>query len=497
MRVRFCLKPSMKTGARPGSSKGHVQRCFLVRRIHKSTCSAVVALSLLCSPQLFAQNIGGNAGQGQGAGQGQAGGGAFPGGIVIDAAGVVSSVDAARVNPLLQQKRLQALARKNLPVDVATPSDLRLVSLVGVEQECRRALDAGRRIPDTLQCLAGITQIQFLFAMPETNDLVIGGPAEGFAATDDGRMVGVESGRPVLTLDDLLTMMRLPGTHTRLGCSFDPDPGRLANAQSWNQNNRSPVNASMARKRFQQMSRILGNWNVSVFGIPASCHAALTVVEADFDLKQLALGHRRPKIRSFRSHLDLARPGENTMRRWWFAPRYDVIEQSADGLAFRIAGPRLQLLSQEELVDAQGNRSDAAFTEISAERYTKQFNRHIDALCQQVPSFAAVQNIFDLAVVAALIHRYELDKQIDWAPALLKDGQTLPLQRYEIPTQVPSQVNVKSSSRRLLMGVIGGGVVIVPDDITNRTVELQAEDIPELARTTASGRWWWDAAEYP
>ena len=261
-------------------------------------------------------------------------------------------------------------------------------------------------------------------------------------------MVGVETGRPVLVLDDLLAMMRLPDMNTSLGCSFDPEPKRLADAQAWNRANSSPATVAVARQRFHQMARVLGNWNIRTFGLPASSHAAVTTVEADYQLKMLTLGLNRPGIRGFLSHLDMARPGENTMRRWWFAPRYDVIERSADGLIFRISGPRLQLLSQEELVDGQGNRSDAAFTEISAERYTKQFNKHLPRLVQRVPAFAAVQNIFDLAVLAAIIRNNKLWEQIDYEPVTLRDAKKLPLKKYTVPTEVPSLANVKVGESR-------------------------------------------------
>ena len=240
------------------------------------------------------------------------------------------------------------------------------------------------------------------------------------------------------------------------------------------------------------MARVLGNWNITVFGLPASSHAAVTTVEADYELKRLTLGLNRPGIRGFVSHLDMARPGENTMRRWWFAPLYDVIERSPDGAAFHLSGPRLQLLAQDELVDVQGNRSDAAFTEVSAERYTKQFNKHMAALCQRIPSFAGVQNLFDLAVVCALIRSNRLMELVDWEPSVFLDERALPIREYVVPTQVPSLANVKSANRSLLIGLIGGGVTIVPDRIISRTDELLPEEEPDVAAADDETRFWWD-----
>jgi len=427
-------------------------------------------------------------------GGGQGGqGGQFPGGIAINPDGVISAGQAQAVNPAIQQRRLKAVAAAQLPKSMTQVSKLRYVSLAGLEKACQESVDAGTTIGPELRYLGGITQIQYLFALPETGDVVIAGPAEGFAPMPDGRVVGIETGRPTLTLDDLLVMLRLRSTAIQLGCSFDPDPGRLAKAQAWNKANNAPAVADVARQRFFQMAEILGHWNVTVFGFPASCHAAVTAVEADYQLKCIALGTNRPQIRGFVSHFDLARPGENTMRRWWFAPHYELIEQSPDGLAFQLAGPRLQLMTQEELVGGDGSRTDAAFKEVSTERYTKQFNKHIAALCQQIPSFAATQNLFDLAIVAALIRRNELLEKSGWTPTLFVNDKQLPLQQYSVPTKVASQVNVKAANRGLLIGVIGGGVTIVPDRLVTRTNTMAPDQIPKTNRPADQVQaWWWD-----
>lgn len=443
--------------------------------------------------QQFGGPFGGQGGgQGGGGFGGGGGGGLFPGGIAINPDGVISSPEARRINPKLEQKRLKAVAAQYLSDDMAKSSELRKVSLSRLEAHCQEAIERGQPIPLSCRYLAGITQIQYLFAAPESGDIIIAGPAEGFAGMADGRVVGTDSGRPVLTLDDLLVMLRLDSTQKQLGCSFDPEPERLARCQEWNRTNSSPASLAVAGQRFGQIAQILGNWNVTVFGFPGSSHAAVTTVEADYRLKRISLGLDRPAIRGFRSHLDMSGANENTFRRWWFAPRYEVIERSSDGNAFHLDGPRLQLMSQQEFVDSQGNRSASPFKQISVEKYTVQFNKHIDELCQQVPSFAAVQNLFDLAVVAALMRSEQLPQKVGWVPRLFLDNAALPLLRFEVPEEVPSLVNVKSLNRRLLVGLIGGGVVIVPDRVIDQTDVLPADAIPAYAAAEQDAPWWWD-----
>lgn len=467
--------------------------------MNRFTFLLIVCL-VLTGTNSYAQNNGGaGGGQGAGGGGGQFGGGAgggqggFPGGIIIDAEGLINAPQGQQINPSLQKRKLQIFAGQHLEPGLNSVSELRKVSLNRLDAQLKLAVESEQAPSFEVQHLGGLTSIEYVLFDEANNDVILAGPAEGFAASTGGRVIGVSTGRPTLKLDDLLVTLRMTSDNQQLGCSFDPEPSRLAEANAWSKANSSPSSLAVARQRFFQMAEILGTWNVTVFGLPNDCHAALTAVEADYDLKRLALGIAKPNIRRFYSHLHFARPGENTMRRWWLAPRYNVIEKTADDTIFHLSGPRLQLMSQEELVDQQGNRSNAAFTEVSAEKYTKQFNKHINSLCNQAPSFAATQNLFDLAVVSALIRRANTNGQINWQPDVLMNKNALPHQSYSTPTQVPSLVNVKASGRSLLIGLVGGGVTIVPNNIINRMNELEATKVPEtLTAAVTATNWYWD-----
>lgn len=452
--------------------------------MNRLTCLLTCGLLLIVNPA-WSQDQGG---QGQGGGQN-----GFPGGITINADGLIHSAAGQRINPALEQRRLKILAGQTLDAGLNSASELRKISLKRLDQELQSAIDATEPPAFEIQNLAGLTSIEYVLLDKDNNDIILAGPAEGFAATTGGRVIGVKSGRPTLNLGDLLVALRLSSDNQQLGCSFDPEPSRLAQANAFNAANTAPSSVAVAKQNFVQMANILGTWNVTVFGLPDDSHAALTAVEADYDLKRLTLGLAQPKIRRFYSHLHYARPGENSMKRWWLAPRYNVIERSADATIFRLSGPRLQLMSQDELVDLKGNRSDAAFKEVSTEKYTQQFNKHIEALCQQVPSFAATQNLFDVAVAAALIRRAQADGTINWQPTVLKDSTALRHQSYGTPTQVPSMVNAKTTGQNLLIGLIGGGVTIVPSNVINRTTEFTKAKPKQIGRDQEKANvWWWD-----
>ncbi len=275
-----------------------------------------------------------------------------------------------------------------MPSDLSHSSHLRKISLRDFDVEIDRLLRAGQPLPDSILNLAGLTRIEFIFVADEGRDAIIAGPAEGFAAQPDGRVVGTDSLRPVLCLDDLRVALRTADSRAMFGCSFDPEPGRLAKTQQLLQQNTTAASAAEAQRGFQQIGGVLGRWKVTVFGVPESSHMAAALVEADYTLKQLTTGDENPQVRGFRSYLSMMRPNADSMRRWWFSPRYDAIETNDQQTAWHLSGPRLQVSAQDEIVDANGNRQDAPSTHARLEKYAQQFTEKIPALAEKVPSIA-------------------------------------------------------------------------------------------------------------
>ena len=87
-------------------------------------------------------------------------------------------------DPRLAQQRLKA-ARAQRDVDIMRPSKLRKVSLNRLEAEVARQLQNGG-LDEDVRALAGLTSVQYVFFYPESNDIVIAGPAEGFFADQTG-----------------------------------------------------------------------------------------------------------------------------------------------------------------------------------------------------------------------------------------------------------------------------------------------------------------------
>lgn len=446
-------------------------------------------------------NNGGNNNVGNNAGGNNAGGNnRGAGGILINPQGVVSLAVTTDVSGALDRKRRSAVAQKTLNGDLNVASKTRFVSLVELERTVAHCVDQQQPIPDDIFYLAGLQQIEEILVLPESNDLLIAGPAEGFAPDSVGRMIGVVSGRPVLRLDDLAVALRTLAHSREVGCSIDPDPNRLADLQKFIKQGVAAT-PDVVEARFRQMDQILGLQNVRVDGVPAESHFSVAMVEADYRMKLISIGLENPGVKGLKSHLAMVGAGGNAMQRWWFVPLYDGILRSPDGLAYRFAGPRAQLLSEEELADAQGNRFAAPTTRASTKAFAKQFTDKFPELAARSAIFGELQNLIDWAVFAALLQRERLADRVDWKMATLLDERRLVVPTFNAPKQVPSVVNFKRAGGQIV-GLVGGGVIVETGHVLNQITTPASDPRLETARALAASstrkdahRWWWDAEE--
>ena len=133
--------------------------------------------------------------------------GEIPGaGIVIDAHGILSVRRTIDTHGRLDRRRRLA-ARAALEPDLARASKLRKISLNRLENAVTQQLAKGETPTDEMQFLAGLTDIRYVFFYPETKDVVIAGPAEGFMLDAASRPVGIVSGRAIMQLEDLLVRL--------------------------------------------------------------------------------------------------------------------------------------------------------------------------------------------------------------------------------------------------------------------------------------------------
>lgn len=482
------------------------------KRIHKLLSLIVVAGLLAMSPSAHAQFGGGGFGGGGGGfGGGGQGGGGFGGGgqgggqgggagVVINPQGVLK---VQHFDIRLTQKRIQE-ARQVLDPNVARQSELRKVSLTRLEAEIAKRLEAGEGVSDDMRYLAGLTSIDYVFFYPESGDIVVAGPAEGYAVDPSGRPVGVTSGRAVLELQDLIVALRSFGPAGKkantVGVSIDPTQEGLQRMQQYMIKAAPALNPRNTKQFVAGLQQSLGKQVVSVSGISPKTHFAQVLVEADYRMKLIGIGLEKPPV-DIRTYIGAAVPSSvnrNAMARWYFTPNYECVRVSEDNLAMQLVGDGVKLVGADELVQADGTRVGNGVVDRASKTFQQSFTAKYPQLASQVPVYAQMRNLIDMLIVAAYIQDKDYYTQASWDLGLLGDEKILSVEVYPEPKTVDTAVNAvwKGNS---LMTPIGGGVEIQPLTALSSQNLLKDEDnvVRKIhERTSVTGlqanQWWWD-----
>lgn len=423
----------------------------------------------------------------------------MPAGVVIDAQGVMKKVIYADPGGQLLRRRIAA-AKTSLNADILKFSKTRWVSLNRLE----RAMAARQGVADeSMRHLAGLLRIQYVFYYPESKDIVIGGPAEGWVTNPAGRVVGITSGRPTLQLQDMVVALRAfpPGKRGTpvIACSIDPTREGLAAMQRFLRSTGSFATPNMTQQIVSGLRTSLGLQEVSISGVPADTHFAQVLVEADYRMKLIGIGLEKPPVHmvSFVAKANPASVSRNALFRWFFTPDYQCIRASKDGLAMQLVGDGVKLIGEDELVSMQGGRTSAGRGSKASQMFVTSFTKKYPELAERSPVFAELRNLIDMSVAAAFIQKQDYYGKSGWTMPLLGDESKYAVQTYQAPQKVASAVSAIWKGNRL-MTPIGGGVQIqaaralkaenlLPDE--NGKV---AESRQQLRLNLTENQWWWD-----
>lgn len=420
-------------------------------------------------------------------------------GVAVDAQGVLRMKWFTDPGGQLAGQRIAA-AKAALNPKLSTFSKMRKISLNRLEDVIRQRQGAPT---DEMRYLAGLLRVKYVFYYPESGDVVVAGPAEGWVTDLAGRVVGITSGRPVVQLQDLIVALRAfpPGQSGTglIGCSIDPTTEGLAEMQRFLRSVGSRTTPNDTRYIVDGLRTSLGPQQVSINGVSPGTHFAQVLVEADYRMKLIGIGLEKPPIRLV-SYVDRANPAQvsrNAMQRWFFTPDYRCVRVSEDGLAMELVGDGVKLVGEDELVTADGRRQAAARSSKASQAFVASFTKKYSELAERSPVYAELRNLIDLAVAAAFIQQEDYYGKAGWAMELFGNEQKFSVQTYSIPKMVETAVNAIWKGRRL-MTPIGGGVSIHAARAL-KSDNLLADENDQVARlrkeiklNLAKGQWWWD-----
>lgn len=417
------------------------------------------------------------------------------GGVKIDTNGVVSAPE--RGGDAAQLAAWRA-GLDPVPGDLSKYTDLRFVSLRGVEEQLAQADATGEPLADSVRFLAGLLRVQYVLIYPPTDakpegDIVLAGPAEGWVVDGLGSAVGATSRRPVLYFEDLMVALRTTEAANGGGisCSIDPTAEGIANAQRVGRSHDRNDGPAAAARRLQ---KALGQQLITISGVPETSHFARTLVAADFRMKRLAMDFEPSPVSNLPSYLDMipdrATRVQSMLPRWWLAPSYEPLLVDSRGLAWELRGQGVKCLTEESVADAAGNLTGTGKANPFAEKWAQAMTENFDELAGHDSSFGHLRNAIDLTVAAAIIAKEDALKQAKLALPFLTGKQEL--EAYRSPKAVDTQVSFVRKRGRYILSA-SGGVQMYPWEVADRSETSNAlAPVRSAAVAKATGNWWWE-----
>lgn len=452
---------------------------------------AVLTLACVCafsSPANAFQNNNNNGGLGGFFGFGEIG---TVGGISVNPKGTVEA-SPAKLSGDDVRRLSERVGLGN--ADLQTTVALRKVSLRGLYEAVETAAKAGKPLPAEAAFMAGLQRIEFVYLVPDQNDIILAGPAEGWKIDDAGNVVGKTTGSPVLRLEDFIVALRTVENARQdvgISCSINPTvEGSAALSKLFDKMGEFQPEAA------QMIEETCGPQVITLTGMPKNSRYAQVLVAADYKLKRLSMGFEPAPIAGLPSYLQLAQEANFTRTksspRFWMECNYLPLGRSEDGLTWQLRGTGVKTLVEDGRLDSEGNRVATKSTNKLAEEWAETMTEKFDSLSQNVPAFRELRNLMDMSVVAALIAKENMLERANLDVALWADESKLPVSEFHAPKTVPTQCSfVRLTSSWLVTA--SGGV-----QIDSWSVVAQSEVLPELNNLTRvafkapNQQWWWN-----
>jgi hypothetical protein len=435
----------------------------------------------------------------------------FVGGVYVDASGLLSKMAIGSGGRTLTELR-SAAVESDGNLDVRKLSHLRKVSLTRLEKQVQMLAALGHEPDEAMRHLAGLQKVTYVLVYPETGDIVIAGPAGDWQVDPEGRTVSVDNGRPVLELDDLVVVLRNAYEQdSRFGCSITPTREGLARTKAFlEESAKTPLKPYQREGWLKQVRESLGKQNIEVNGVDPRTRVARVLVEADYRMKLVGMGLEDGTL-GVKSYLASLTPPANgapsppmDVLRWWFTLNYEALQATETRDAFELRGQGVQVLSENELLNQRGERVHTGKSDELNHEFASSFTKQFPMLAAKYPIYTELQNVFDLALVSALIRAEDLPAQVGWhmtyfGPAKDNDTFKYDVQLGVAPTLVDTVINHRMLDRTHIVAGVSGGVSVDARGLVQRTaIKVDNYGLMKANRTASAPKnlprnaWWWD-----
>ena len=421
-------------------------------------------------------------------------------GVSFDAEGLLQVKTFDDPTGRLIAQRIAA-ARQGFQGDLGLAVESRKISLKRLNAELQQIIRTGQTPSEAMRNLAGLTRITHAYCLPESQDIVLAGPAEPWVRNLADISIGIRSGRPTLQLEDLAVALRSYRSDKQnafVGCTINPQPEGLRRLQNFQKhipkmvsNNRRNLVAQWVDKGVRDS---LGMAKVRVFGVSSKTHFARVMIEADYRMKRIAIGVELPPvpITTFAQALTTARHG--ALERWWFTPDYEGVIIAPDGSAMELVGQGVQLQTENKEVLPNGSIIDAGNPPTRATRaYASSFTKNYDRIAGKSPVFAQLRQLTDMLIVSAYVAKQDWYERASCTPTALLDEKSFSVNTHPTPEDAAVVVNTFWKGQRMFSPA-GGGVSIeahrafeVAKQESRLVVQRRSLESHDEAKS-----WWWD-----
>ncbi len=416
------------------------------------------------------------------------------GGVLVDAQGVVRAATVEHQQAFLQEVR----QRVDLPQGaLAEATELRMVSLRGLQDAIRQSQADGQELPDAIRFLAGLTRIEYVLVYPERNDLVLAGPAEPWTIRQDGSVVGARSGQPTLQLEDLMVALQSVETARDGGISCSIEPTAEGRQRLNNLLRRITLRPGQNPQQLEPaMRQAFGPQLIKLHGMPTDSRFAHVMVAADFEMKRLAMNLTDSPVAGLPSYLELARNESQsaaTNPRWWLACNYDALSRTEDRLSWRIDGAGVKTMTELDRVAADGAVERTGRQDRTAAKWAELMTAHYNELADSEAVFGDLRNVIDMSVVATLIVQESLAQRAGCPlDTLLGEANDVTLVSYQTPAAVEPQCSFLRGAKGWTVTASGGVSINSFQVVQNQQVDPSLTALRDRMATETADRWWWN-----
>ena len=179
---------------------------------------------------------------------------------------------------------------------------------------------------------------------------------------------------------------------------------------------------------------------------------------------------------------------------------------------FEFRGSGVKVLAETEFINGAGDRIHTGKAIGPTATFARDFTDNFERLADVYPVYNELKNVFDLAIVANLIHEYEFAEKADWRMPFFvssneESSRSWQSEMFNAATAVDSVMNRHvlrdrrdgETTIHTLIGVSGGVSFDASSYVKRKNLRLEKDleftgqltaAIEKLPQDTRS--WWWD-----